>query len=499
MTGQSVNHQGGPSLRRRALLAIALTATFYLLAIAVALGLIVAPVALWISSGRGNIWVALAMVGAGLAILRAIIPERDRFDPPGPELRREEHPHLHAVLDEVAAAAGEPPADDVYLDLPVNASVLEHRGRRAMLLGLPLLATLDDQELRAVVAHEYGHYAGGDTRFSTWIWRTRVAVLKTVQSLAESESWFRRNLVRWPFQGYALLFLRITNAISRRAEFAADSLSARVTSPEATGSALRRIEALAPAFDGYWASDVAPMLEEERRPPIAAGFAAMAAHTEFAATLDDVVRSDIEAREPDPYASHPTLRQRLEALGVSVDDAAPEPVAHPASEMLEDLPGLERQLLTERFGDEIASFKAAGWEDAPAVHLSRLRSLAERYGRAFPAALSVAAAGAAAADLPARREALRELLPREERDAPDELLDDLLLQVLGGLVMIAAADAGAKVTATPGEPIRIHHGSESLDPWQLLVPIAAGDAPGSGWSEHPVVQALGQAPLRPAV
>lgn len=113
-----------------------------------------------------------------------------------------QQPRLHELVDSVAADVGEPPPDGIYLDLPVNASVTEHRRRRMMLLGLPLLATLDAEELRAVIAHEYGHYTGGDTRFAGWIWRTRVAVLKTVQRLAESESWFRRSVVRWPFQWF---------------------------------------------------------------------------------------------------------------------------------------------------------------------------------------------------------------------------------------------------------------------------------------------------------
>ncbi|HYZ28116.1 MAG TPA: M48 family metallopeptidase, partial [Thermoleophilaceae bacterium] len=335
--------RAGPSLRSRALVAVALTIGFYTLALVIAVGLIAAPIALFATSGRGNIWVAAALIGAGIAILRAIIPPRDRFEPPGPELRPAEHPRLHSVLQDVAVKAGQAPANSVYLDLDMNASVLEHRGRRLMVLGLPLLATLSVDELRAVVAHEYGHYVGGDTRFAGWIWRTRHAVMRTVQELATSGSWFRRNIVRWPFQWYAQLFLRITNAISRRQEFAADRLSARVASPEAAGSALRRLEALAPIYPGYWTSDVAPMLDARKRPPLAAGLYELAVHSSIAPMLDEIVKTDIEGNEADPYASHPTLRQRLEALGAPVVTAAPGPAEHPATELLENLPALERQ------------------------------------------------------------------------------------------------------------------------------------------------------------
>lgn len=111
----STASQTGSSLGPRIALAVALTATFYLLAVGIALGLIGAPIAFYASTGRiGNIWVAIALVGAGLAILRAIIPERARFDAPGPLLRREDHPELHALLDRVAATTGGRPADEVY-------------------------------------------------------------------------------------------------------------------------------------------------------------------------------------------------------------------------------------------------------------------------------------------------------------------------------------------------------------------------------------------------
>jgi len=448
------------------------------------------PIALWASSGRGNLWATVAMVGAGVAIMRAIVPKRERFEPPGPELNRTAQPRLHALLDRIAVRAGERPADFVYLDLDVNAAVFEHRRRRIMLLGLPLLATVDSDELSAVVAHEYGHFKGGDTTFGRWIWRTRVAVLATVHELASSGHWFRRHVVRWPFQWYAALFLRITNAVSRRAEFAADALAASVTSAEAAGRALRRVQAVSPAFDGYWQSDVAPMLESERRPPIASGFATMTAHAELASILDEIVMSDLDGAEPHPYDSDPTPRQRLEALGVPLAGSAPAPAEHPATELLDDLPYLERSLLGRCFGEEVATFRAADWTEAATVHLERLRATAERFGAAFGDELTIGSAGAAAADIASRRAALRPLLAPEDREAPDELLDGLLLNVLGALVVNAGVRAGASVTASPGEPVRISHGDVALDAWEPLRLIASGQADRSTWMRHPVVGAL---------
>ena len=486
----------GPSLRTRALLAVALTVFFYAMALIIALGLIITPIALWVTSGSGNIWITIAMVGAGLAILKAIVPERARFEPPGPALTRERHPRLHELLDETATAAGGEPADTVYLDLQANASVLEHGGKRLMILGLPLLVTLGQDELKAVIAHEYGHFVGGDTRFSRWIWRTRVAAMKTVTALIESDSWFRRNVVRWPFEWYAKAFLRITNAISRRAEFAADALAGRTAGADAAGRALRRIEAVAPAWDMYWDSDVVPMLRARRLPPVASGFAEMTTHGELTSKLDDVVRSDIDTREADPYASHPTLRQRLESLGVEVEGRMPPPPEHPAAELLADVRAAERDVLRHVFGDEVTSFEDAGWEGAADVHLGSLREMVEDLGATF-ADVPVADAGQAATALSDRRDALRGALGERAEGAPDEALDNLAFDVLHACAVVALADAGRTVTAPPGEPLRVRHGEEALEAYTVLARIAAGEEQPAAWASHPVVAGV-SAPLAPA-
>ncbi|MEJ7891045.1 MAG: M48 family metallopeptidase [Solirubrobacteraceae bacterium] len=481
------------SLRSRIALAIALTVAFYTLAVAIALGLIVLPIVVWAAEGRGNIWVAIALIGAGIAILRAIVPERARFAAPGPELGRDAQPRLRALLDEVAHTVGDRPPEKVYLDLDVNASVLEHRGERIMLLGLPLVSVLAEDELRAVVAHEHGHYVAGDTRFSSWIWRTRVAVLKAVHELVGSESWFRRSVLSWPFRGYALLFLRLTNAVSRRQEFAADALSARVTSADAAGRALRRINAVAPLWDMFWNEDVVPMLQSRRRPPLSAGLVRMLTGRAISGVLETPVPGDMAAGEPDPYASHPTLGQRLEALGVPVDPSVPSKPEKTAITLLDDVAELERQLLETQFGQEVRGLEVADWQDAAEVHHSVLQQDVERFG-AVLGSRTLGEAGEAAAALADLREPLR-AAAGADADVPAEDLDGLALRVLGAAVACAAVRAGAELSALPGEPLLLRTAAGELDVWGRLTPIATGAQPPAEWTAQPVVAALRAEPL----
>jgi hypothetical protein len=68
----------GPSLAGRFAAAIALTVGFYLLALALAAGLLAAAILPWVLSGHGNLWVTLTGLVLGVTIVVAIVPRRRR-------------------------------------------------------------------------------------------------------------------------------------------------------------------------------------------------------------------------------------------------------------------------------------------------------------------------------------------------------------------------------------------------------------------------------------
>ena len=69
-------------LVRRALLAMALMVGFYVLAFGIAGGLLWIPYAEWVYFERIHPKVALMCVAAAGAVLWAIVPRPDRFEPP---------------------------------------------------------------------------------------------------------------------------------------------------------------------------------------------------------------------------------------------------------------------------------------------------------------------------------------------------------------------------------------------------------------------------------
>src|SRR5579859_447421 len=288
------------SLAGRALLAVGLLIGFYLLALAIAGLLLYIPYAEWTYFYRLDLRIAVfCILGAGL-ILQAIIPRRDHFTPPGPALDPAGQPQLFAVLNEIARSTGQRMPAEVYLVPNVNAWVTQRGGlmgfgsRRVMGLGLPLLRVLTVAELRAVVAHEFGHYYGGDTQLGPWIYKTRAAIGRALAGLARHSA-----TLQAPFLWYGKMFLRVTHSISRRQEFVADELAARTVGARPLIEGLQAVHGAASAFEAYWQGEVVPVLNAGFRPPLADGFLSFLTAEAIAPLVSETLAQEIASGQAD--------------------------------------------------------------------------------------------------------------------------------------------------------------------------------------------------------
>src|SRR5262245_42975425 len=103
---------------------------FYLFACAVAITLLIVPYAefvyasqLFRISTRLFIGIAAVCIGAAGTILWSLVPRRDHFSPPGPQITAESQPRLFAVLRDVADAVRQPLPREVFLIGDLNAWV----------------------------------------------------------------------------------------------------------------------------------------------------------------------------------------------------------------------------------------------------------------------------------------------------------------------------------------------------------------------------------------
>ncbi len=451
-----------PSLAGRAVAAVLLMIGFYLLAFAIAgalLWVVYAEVAL---AHRVNLRLTLVCVAGAGIILWSVLPRSERFAAPGPLLEPARHPRLFDLIRDVARATGQAEPEEVYLCPDVNAWVSSRGGtmgagsRRIMGLGLPLLQTLTVPELRAVLAHEFGHYHGGDVALGPWIHETRAAIGRTLAALEHHSG-----LLQKPFHWYGLGFLRVTHAISRAQEYAADALACRVAGAGPMRSGLRRMAGVAAAYDPFWSSEFEPALASGFRVPWVAGFEAFLATAHVEQAVARVIEAELKEGRTDAYDTHPPLRERLAALE-GPDGAESSSGAPAALTLLEDVPGLERRLLDHVVVDELAAkLVDLPWEDVGTrVIAPHYRTSLER-NRPALANTCFGALPEVARDLTGFARCLA--VPTSGADPED--LRHHARWVLGAALCVALERRGGTVRSLPGEPVRVETEQGVVDPF----------------------------------
>ena len=493
----------------RALLAVFLMVLFVAAAIGAVAGLLyAAKFLLWMVPeirGRGVIMIALAgaacIIAAGV-VAWSVLPRPDRFEPPGPEISVNKQPALFAELRRVANATGEAMPVHVYVVNEVNAFVAERGGvmgigsRRVMGLGLPLLRTLTVSELRAVIAHEMGHFYGGDTKLGPWIYKARGSMIRTVVNLDRASDnaaavsevvQFLFIAVRAPFKWLATGFLRVSQAVSRAQEYAADAVAVRTEGAPALINGLKKSHAAGLAHQIYLRNELSPLIDRGVLPPVGEGFTRFLGQQQIATLLADSVDAELAEGQQDPYDSHPPLRERVAAaLEVSGPTRTPD-----------DRPAIELMIEPEQY--ETAAIRAqvetplteVAWADTATHWVAAWREqLREHRG---------ALGGLTFDELPAtaaeRRAFARKVAGLQVDEVDDDAVRRWCVSTLGAAVALALVEHGFAVESEPGAPHRLVAGAQVLSPFTELSAWWRGEADGAALRERYREAGLGDEPL----
>jgi len=286
------------------------------------------------------------LVLAGL-ILRALWV---KLEPPqGIAVGREQAPRLFTLIDELRARLQIPRLTSVVVTDDFNAAVSQTPRlgllgwyRRDLILGLPLMHALSPTQFKAVLGHEFGHLSGAHGRRGVRIYRARQAWYQLMTALETDRHWGTK-LFRRFFEWYAPYFGACSLGLARLHELEADRMAAELTTAEAIGEALIRVELLgASAAQRFWSEvqhrvgvdpDPPPGVYAEMRDALAAP-PMEPMHALLQPALQRTTGGD---------DTHPALSERLRALAVSPEP--PRPITDNAAEQL--LGDLDRTLTEE--------------------------------------------------------------------------------------------------------------------------------------------------------
>jgi heat shock protein HtpX len=511
-----IHHKASDLAPRRSLaiwagIAIFLVAFSYVFTLLLAVAFVYLPyLLLSVWSSLNALVVFLAGVLVSIVILWSLLPRKDNFVAPGPSLRADRHPRLFAELTSIAEALKETVPLEVYLLPDVNAWVAERGGtmgfgsRRVMGLGLPLIRILSISQLRAVLAHEFGHYYGGDTRLWPWVHKTRSAMARTLRNLGSdslAEALGRIQLARLMHHlavaallAYWKLFMRITQAISRLHEYRADELASHVAGPQALIEGLSAVHGASAALPVFWGTEMLPAIEAGYRPSFAEGFAHFIAVPAIATAIAKHVETEIQQPANDPYDTHPPLKDRIAAvrLHFTVEEKTD---STPAITLLDSVDEIELELLKNMAPERnVAGLKSMPWDRIGAeAYLPAWREVA-RESASLLTNYTLAQLPELVANLHHLAAQLRDpkgmLLTREQRI-------ERAAQLLWRALTVVLCERGWYFHATPGEFYLEHEGCR-ISPVEIVAQIRSGACTPDDWRQRCLSLGISEIPLAPS-
>jgi Zn-dependent protease with chaperone function len=334
--------------------------------------------------------------GPLLLVLRSMWVELQ--PPAGEQMTPEQVPELFAMLGELRRRLHTPRIHHVLLTPDFNAGVMQvprlgllgwHRSY--LFIGLPLMKSLTVEQFQSVLAHELGHLSGGHARAGNWIYRLRLIWQRLEAAFAQTPYWGSAP-IRVFFEWYIPRFSATSFPLARANEYEADIAALNLTSARSAAQALTAVSIVGSYLsEKYWPK-IHSAAREFPQP-------AFAPYSEFMATaIQDVPAHELRSWQETALATktsyddtHPSLADRLRAMGVEAEFAPPL-----AGDSAERLLGAERARLESSFDAQWRERVAESWKQ---VHdntriqrrrLSELRSQAAQTGLDESKALELA-------------------------------------------------------------------------------------------------------------
>ncbi len=300
----------------------------YLLAVlSIALGIIVG---LSIITIHGQInfliikfgWILIAFAAVVLRAFWVNIPV-----PEGENLPPEAAPRLFSLAEELATALDAPRADHILINNEFNASVAQVPRFGAfgwkinyLSIGLPLAQAISPEQLRAVLAHEFGHLSENHGRFGAWIYRLRQIWIQILEQLEKQQRYgsaIFTSFLHW----YVPHFNAYSFVLARRHEYEADMAAAHLAGASGMAEALIDLEVKDAFLSGTYWPEVFSQMNKQAAPPKGAYLNISGAFREQPgrAATTTILRQVLSAKA-NHDDTHPSLSARLKALGYTEEN-----------------------------------------------------------------------------------------------------------------------------------------------------------------------------------
>ncbi len=397
-----------PQFRQQATKAVAAIILFlitYLLILGLAVGLTITSVYLGIALMTNvisifTIGIGLGLCSFGILILIFLVKflfktntvDRSHLI----EITKSEEPALFNMIEEVARDVGTSAPKKVYLSADVNASVFYNSSfwsmffpiRKNLQVGLGLINVTSNEELKAILAHEFGHFSQKTMKVGSYVYNVNHVIHNMlhdndgydhiIQGWAEISGFFAIfaslaiyiiRAIQWILIKVYAVVNKSYMALSREMEFQADEIAAHVTGYIPLKESLLRLDIAQYSFNNlleYYDGKISDKIISANIYPehgFIMNFLAKESQIELQNNLPNILpkhlqqfdKSKLEIK--DQWASHPSTIDRIARLEQTGLDQTP-PAFQSAHTLLQDSLARQRQF-TEKI------FSAVSFEISP--------------------------------------------------------------------------------------------------------------------------------------
>ena len=353
-------------------------------------------------------------------------------------------------------------------------------------IGLPLFPILTVSELRAVLAHEFGHFYSGDTSLGPWVYRARSVLMRSFQSMGNLQEFGVIHALRvlavlagLAIAKYFSFFLRVISFVSRKQEYRADELACLIAGKKAAIRGLEKVHGAGPFWDWYWTVEVAPIIGCNYIPDIGEGFRRFLADTSIAEFVDKGIVEERKSANASRLDTHPPLGRRIAAMEqVQAEDSSPDDAL---ALSLFDQPPLTELMFVEKTNPQIpkGTLQHVAWENVGScVTIPYWRSQVSAFGGLLM--------GKKAGALPDLLKVLPEIASRLP-DPKGTLLTPLqrrhkACQLLGMAVSLLLLDKGWKLYTQPAV-FHLRRNGDTLNAFQVVNDLEAGKLTPESWAQ----------------
>jgi hypothetical protein len=247
----------------------------------IALGSLVGIIASLLHHGLSPSATITFLVSGGAFGCIAFVLGQSTYHDEGREVQYDEAPALFTAIDDVSERTADRSGSktkslgvasvalDGSFDFTLHANArLGVFGRTTyrLTMGVPLLMALTVAELKALLAHEMGHFVGEGHRFSRWVYCQRMIWQSVHQRLSTADEGMER-VVGFIYVRYAAFFVAHTFAVARRVEYLADQAAAKATHVGALANALTKMALMGRFLEELFWPRLMQQVDRHAEPP----------------------------------------------------------------------------------------------------------------------------------------------------------------------------------------------------------------------------------------